>query len=159
MSIEDTLAKPKLTDITTDLSREERLELRENVEKVRTGALNANAHTDTFAPKNTLKLEIAGFASISVIVDGDMIVGRQDNHTNYTPEVDLSPFGAHRLGISRRHAMLKVLNNTLNLIDLGSRNGTMVNNERLAPDAPRLLRNHDEIMVGTLRFNVVFMSK
>lgn len=156
MTTDETLAQPKLTDITTDISREELQQLRENVEKVRTGALNTS---EVFALNNTLKLEIAGFASISVMVDGEMIVGRQDSHTSYTPEVDLSPFGAHRLGISRRHAMLKVVDNRLNLIDLGSRNGTAINNERLSPDTPRILRNNDEIMVGTLRFNVVFVNK
>ena len=54
--------------------------------------------------------------------------------------------------ISRRHCLLKPSANGLLIVDLGSRNGTYVN-DRLVDDE-RLLRPGDVIRIGSLSFQV-----
>ena len=52
-------------------------------------------------------------------------------------------------GVSRVHALVERLGSAWCLRDLGSRNGTSVNGERLV--TARALRNGDHIMIGSWR--------
>lgn len=53
---------------------------------------------------------------------------------------------ANRLA-SRRHAVLRLVEGRLEVVDLGSRNGTFVNGERV--ETPRRLRPGDRIQIGS----------
>jgi signal transduction histidine kinase len=64
--------------------------------------------------------------------------------------VDLSPFDARRLGVSRRHARLWTTGTGLFLIDLNSTNGTILNGHRLNPGTPFHLGNGDALSLGNL---------
>lgn len=50
--------------------------------------------------------------------------------------------------VSRRHAELSVVNGQLTVCDLGSSNGTFVNNSRLEPQQPQALKNNDTVRFG-----------
>jgi len=78
------------------------------------------------------------------------IVGRSDPKSSYLPDIDLSTFDALDKGISRRHAALVRYQDHLHLVDLGSVNGTFINDERLRPDEPYLLNAGDHVRLGTL---------
>jgi hypothetical protein len=54
--------------------------------------------------------------------------------------------------VSRLHAELRASRDTLELVDMGSTNGTFVNSERLIPNQPRLLKPGDELLFGSTRF-------
>lgn len=84
------------------------------------------------------------------------LVGRQDPQANIFPEVDLSRFDPHTK-ISRRHARIWRESGTYLLEDLGSVNGTVINEQvALAPKQPRVLESGDRIRLGetTLYFLV-----
>ncbi len=51
--------------------------------------------------------------------------------------------------VSRRHAMITYANGCYLLRDLGSRNGTFLNNKRLEPYSVHILQAHDKIRIGT----------
>ena len=51
--------------------------------------------------------------------------------------------------VSRRHAMITYTNGCYLLRDLGSRNGTFLNNRRLEPYSVHTLQAHDKIRIGT----------
>ncbi|HEY3271389.1 MAG TPA: SpoIIE family protein phosphatase [Geothrix sp.] len=55
-------------------------------------------------------------------------------------------------GLSRKHARIVLQSDVPRLEDLGSRNGTFVNDEQI--QAPRLLRGGDEIRMGSVRIRV-----
>jgi EmrB/QacA subfamily drug resistance transporter len=55
--------------------------------------------------------------------------------------------------ISRRHALLRPVDGTCEIADLGSFNGTFVNDERI--EKPRRLDDGDVVKVGKTSFNVV----
>jgi NADPH-dependent 2,4-dienoyl-CoA reductase/sulfur reductase-like enzyme len=51
--------------------------------------------------------------------------------------------------VSRRHAMITYANGCYLLRDLGSRNGTFLNDRRLEPYSVHILQPHDKIRIGT----------
>ncbi|HEX8069121.1 MAG TPA: protein kinase [Pyrinomonadaceae bacterium] len=82
------------------------------------------------------------------------LVGRTDPNSNIFPEVDLSRFDPHTK-VSRRHARIFRKGDVYLVEDLGSVNGTVVNDTlRLAPHQPRALESGDKLRLGetTLHF-------
>lgn len=70
---------------------------------------------------------------------------------------DLSPFSARTHGVSRQHCHLTRQGNRLIVTDLGSTNGTFVNNIRLIPNHVYTLSDNDMLVLGTLHILVCFM--
>jgi hypothetical protein len=93
---------------------------------------------------------------LEVIAEGEMVIGRVDAENAVRPDVDLSQFGAKDLGVSRLHASLKRLENTVSLSDLNSRNGTYINGQKLHPGEVRVLRDGDEVRFGKLILRIAF---
>jgi pSer/pThr/pTyr-binding forkhead associated (FHA) protein len=75
------------------------------------------------------------------------------------PDVDLSAYAGCRLGVSRKHAIIRFQNEKLDIYDLGSSNGTTVNGARLTPHEPHTLRDGDEILLGKMMVKVLFQAK
>ncbi len=73
----------------------------------------------------------------------EFIIGRGEN-AHLRPSSDL---------ISRRHCALRINNGKLIIEDLGSRNGTYVNGEKLT--GPHVAKSGDLLRVGRLQFNVL----
>src|SRR5262252_2015132 len=111
------------------------------------------------AARPTAKLIVAGTteldASFNLQRDSNL-VGRTDPLSNIFPEVDLSRFDPHTK-VSRRHARIWRDGDVFKVEDLGSVNGTVINDViRLEPRRPRSLDSGDRIKVGetTLHFLV-----
>ncbi|MCI0398077.1 MAG: FHA domain-containing protein [Chloroflexi bacterium] len=83
-------------------------------------------------------------------------VGRADPTKSVIPELDLTDDKGAEFGVSRMHASIQISNRGVVLVDLGSTNGTLLNNYRLPPDLPYPLHNGDEIRFGRLLVHVFF---
>jgi len=83
-----------------------------------------------------------------------LVVGR--NYGGTRVDIDLNPHGATESGISRRHSRLIKEENHWLIDDLGSTNGTNVNNVRLTPGQPIRLKNGDIIHCG--RMYLIFLT-
>lgn len=59
--------------------------------------------------------------------------------------------------VSRKHAMIVAQGNDFYLIDLGSSNGTILNNVKLKPKEKKLLRDNDIIKIE--KFEIIFRVK
>lgn len=106
-----------------------------------------------------IRLVIAGAANtITVRPQAENIIGRRDPMSNSAPDVDLTAFAAYRQGISRRHAALRVKDGVVELLDLGSSNGTYVNGQRLEPYQPYALRSGDEISLARMILRIHFLT-
>ncbi|HEV2835965.1 MAG TPA: protein kinase, partial [Pyrinomonadaceae bacterium] len=107
----------------------------------------------------TAKLVVTGTTELdaSFILQKDSnLLGRTDPHSNIFPEIDLSRFDPETK-VSRRHARIWIEGETFLVEDLGSVNGTVINDSvRLAPRQPRVLDSGDKLRVGetTLHFLV-----
>ena len=79
-----------------------------------------------------------------------LVIGRLDPDTGQRPEIDLTSYGAYENGVSRRHASIIRWYQGLFLTDEGSPNGTYLNERRLLPHLPYLLKFGDSIRIGRL---------
>ncbi len=79
-----------------------------------------------------------------------IVLGRSDPLSGVAPDVDLDPFGAEAAGLSRRHARITRRDDQYWLDDLNSVNLTYLNNLRLTPDRPMLLKDGDLLRLGRL---------
>ncbi len=113
--------------------------------------------TARFDRHATIVMHIQDTATpIAIQPTDEAILGRADSASGTNPHVDLSPYGALDKGVSRLHAAIRRGDDTLTLIDLGSVNGTHLNNQRLIPNQPRVLRDGDEIRLGDLVLHIYF---
>jgi pSer/pThr/pTyr-binding forkhead associated (FHA) protein len=89
---------------------------------------------------------------IQVPLKDEISIGRSAPDTPI--DVDLNPFNAHLLGVSRKHAIIKPLPTACVLIDLDSTNGTFINGNNLIPRQPYLLKSGDEIQIAGVYLQV-----
>jgi hypothetical protein len=130
---------------------------RRREEEERTKA--ADAAKTQFRKGTRLKLEVLENGEVMMRdVVGDLVVGRADNVTDYIPEIDLTPYGAYRLGLSRRHAIVLLEGERLVVKDLNSRNGTFVNGVIVPSGGTQTLRDGDELRFGNLGLRVHFQA-
>jgi pSer/pThr/pTyr-binding forkhead associated (FHA) protein len=61
-------------------------------------------------------------------------IGRADPDNQFWPQLDLADDGGIEMGVSRRHALIRMEEKGLVLIDKSSVNGTWIDRERLVPD-------------------------
>ena len=111
-------------------------------------------------PLRSVVFEISGSGrSAEVQLTGDSIIlGRHDQRSSMMPALDLTDDGALDKGVSRRHARLLLKGNQLLIEDLGSANGTRVNDVTLAPNQPFPLQHGDFIRLGRLRLHVNLLT-
>lgn len=86
----------------------------------------------------------------------EIVIGRRDPTTNYSPEVDLEPHGALNKGVSRQHALISQKGDALQIVDQGSPNGTYLNGQKLIEHQARILRDGDDIRLGHLVVRINF---
>lgn len=80
---------------------------------------------------------------------GDTIIGRGSGAPD-SPDIDLTNLDALKLGVSRRHALLRPTVNKLYVIDLESTNGTFVNAIQVSRGMAQVVRNHDGLAFAGL---------
>ena len=80
----------------------------------------------------------------------EISIGRVDSRQGIWPEVDLTLDRGADSGVSRRHALVRNSDEGVLLVDLGSTNGTHVNDKRLPPEQPHLISNGDSVRFGQL---------
>ncbi len=115
--------------------------------------------TAYFDRQSRLKLTFRDTGDLLMVDLGrELKVGRtHDDESLPQPEVDLSPYGATKLGVSRNHLTLSRDHDTIFVTDLGSANSTYLNGQRLMPHERRILRDNDELRLGRLVVRVNFV--
>ena len=102
--------------------------------------------------------------SLSLIESGQILplaerteftLGRAAEGQPIVPDVDLSPHKAYVNGVSRLHAVLKLIREQIVIMDLGSSNGTFLNGNRLQPYVETPVVNGDFINLGKLKMQVL----
>lgn len=80
------------------------------------------------------------------------ILGRSYPQNGYFDGIDFSAFDAYKLGVSRRHVILKRYQGQLLIVDNNSSNGTYLNRAMLKPLQPYYLLHDDHVRMGALDF-------
>jgi hypothetical protein len=107
-------------------------------------------------PQGALALHIVSEKSPLIVTSkGRIILGRNLDDSE-TQVVDLKPYRAHLLGVSRQHAALMITDDECTLEDLDSMNGTWLNETRLLSHQPVKIQDGDLIRLGLL---LMFVSR
>jgi hypothetical protein len=117
---------------------------------------------DTFDRTKRLLLRVVDSGQI-IEVDihraGIVVLGRRSPVTGLMADVDLAAYAGYRMGVSRRHAVIRLGDEgQLELRDLGSVNGTFLNGERLRAHQSNYLHNGDEVRLGHLRLQALIVN-
>ena len=83
-------------------------------------------------------------------------IGRADPVTGILPDVDLTPVDTNR-SVSRRHAKIIRTGNDYHVLEeVGTVNGTYVNDQRIPTGVPVTLHNGDLLKIGLIAMKAVF---
>jgi serine/threonine protein kinase len=82
----------------------------------------------------------------------EVVIGRA--HKAGAPDIDLGPYGGSQAGVSRRHNRLLHQGDGWFVEDLGSTNGTFVNEVRIAPRQMMAVKNGDVIRCGQMELKL-----
>lgn len=92
----------------------------------------------------------AGNITVDVPRKDSVIIGR--THKTAVADVNLAPYGAAQVGVSRHHARLIWQEGQWLIDDMGSLNGTFVNEVQVTPGQPVLLKDGDTIRCSHMSF-------
>ncbi len=87
-------------------------------------------------------------------MDRPMVIGRMDPEQDVFPDIDLGPYNADEMGVSREHMLLKLDGDRIMAQDNGSSNGTLLNHERMKPKTDYPIRDGDEIQLGLMKLKI-----
>jgi hypothetical protein len=105
---------------------------------------------------DSISLRIAGNnVGIPLFGQQEYILGRAEKGQAVIPDIDLNRFGAHDKGVSRLHCHLRFEGDVLLAVDLGSANGTFINEVRVLPDHPMTIAAGDVLRLGNLKIEVI----
>lgn len=115
-----------------------------------------------FASWMILQLDVLD-SDVPIVVrpleDKPMLIGRRHESLQVQPQIDLTHYLSDRHGVSRRHAMIRLRGNRLELQDLNSTNGTSINGVRFSPKESHQLRHQDVILLGQVPIYVTFAPR
>jgi len=107
-------------------------------------------------PEGGIAVYLEGvFNPAYIDLKGEFVIGR---NVDAAAEdlLDLAPFGGYHLGLSRRHAVIRRTENGYEVLDLGSVNGTFLNDERLIPHESYSLPSGSHLRLGSMRLIVLY---
>jgi hypothetical protein len=111
-------------------------------------------------PENGIALYVADYvAPIAIREEQAFIVGRKLSDIQVEKFVDLTPYGAHANGVSSRHIMIRKKVHGYEIIDLGSTNGTMVNEHKLRPNVAYPLPSGAQVHMGKLSLYPIYPTE
>jgi CheY-like chemotaxis protein/pSer/pThr/pTyr-binding forkhead associated (FHA) protein len=90
-------------------------------------------------------------------VDDRVMIGRNVAGEAARVQVDLSPYDAEQLGVSRQHVQLAAEADRLMVVDQSSGNGSFLNNNRLKAGEGYRLNHGDTLMLGRMRIEVAIL--
>jgi hypothetical protein len=92
---------------------------------------------------------------IATAEDKEFILGRETGGGS-EKIIDLTSLDGFTMGVSRRHAMIRTVENGYVLIDLSSSNGTWLNGQILVPTIVYELPSGSNVQLGHLKLVVIY---
>ncbi len=115
--------------------------------------------TDALIPRGAIAFFLMDSVKpVAVTHSNEIILGRLVEGGE-GDSVDLTPYGAFELGVSRRHASVRRKGQGYELIDLESTNGTSVDAARLQPSKPYDLKSGNVIWLARFPLRIVFIDE
>lgn len=96
---------------------------------------------------------------LPLIGRSEYTLGRISKGQSILPDVDLSPYDGYSQGVSRLHATLKVKDGQIYVEDLGSSNGTRINNQKIISHTDKLVQHGDVIALGRFKIQILIRQE
>lgn len=138
-----------------------------SIQKTPSESLTPQIKIPEAAPRSAGSLQTEPTLSLHIIDSGQILhlaerseftLGRTIEGQPILPDIDLSPFDAFTLGVSRLHAALRIINREVVVTDLGSSNGTRVNGQKVVPHVDYPINHGDIISLGKLKIQVLIST-
>jgi hypothetical protein len=114
-------------------------------------SLNQAEQTDA-----ALWLSILDFGELVALPERkEFTLGRASSDQPIIPDIDLTPYNAYKSGVSRLHATIRLADEKMTIVDLGSANGTQLNGEKIEPNVPSELMHGDVVKLGRLKIQIL----
>jgi pSer/pThr/pTyr-binding forkhead associated (FHA) protein len=114
---------------------------------------------ESAAPEHGLAVYLVGESKPAFIDPRtEFVMGRVVDAASEPPAdlLDLSPLGGYSQGVSRRHTVIRRTEHGYEILDLGSVNGTWLNNERLNSQKYYPLPSGSHVRLGSMRLYVLY---
>lgn len=109
-----------------------------------------------YIPPRCIAVHIRGVTVPLVMqVRAEFLFGRE-GQGGIVPDINFESYRGRDLGVSRIHALLRITHSEVTLTDLGSTNGTRINETHLTPHKPAPVNNGDEVRLGKLYFKLYY---
>ncbi len=86
-----------------------------------------------------------------------IMIGRGLCDPDTMPFLDMTPYAAHEMGVSRRHVILQRKENGIFIIDNNSSNGVVLNGEILRPAQAYPVSHGDTFSMGMMHLEIRFL--
>jgi pSer/pThr/pTyr-binding forkhead associated (FHA) protein len=135
-----------------------------SIQRTTTDTLASPTEIPDVVNKKTSSRGVVPNISLHIVESGQVLhladrneytLGRTIEGQPILPDVDLSPFDAFTLGVSRLHAALRIVNDEIVVTDLGSSNGTRVNGQKIVSHVDYPINHGDIIALGKLKIQVL----
>jgi len=111
---------------------------------------------ESIIPSNGIAVYFEGTTKpVEIINDKEFVIGRKVISTQES-FLDLSDFDGFKMGLSRRHAMIRRTESDYEIIDLSSTNGTWLNDKRLVPYITYPLASGSRLRLSRIRLVVFY---
>lgn len=111
---------------------------------------------EAVVPESGIAFYVDGHSMPAYIDSRDEFVLGRKAGTTAGKLLDLAPFGGYSLGVSRRHVIIRGMEDGYEALDLGSVNGTWLNEERLVPHKSYPLPSGSHLRLGRMRIFVLY---
>jgi transcription initiation factor TFIIIB Brf1 subunit/transcription initiation factor TFIIB len=132
--------------------------------KIHTAETHQETQRDANRGQIPPAVNLQSWISLNIMESGQILpladrteftLGRAAEGQPIVPDVDLSPYNAYANGVSRLHAVLKLIQDKIVVMDLGSSNGTFLNGSRLSPYLETPVVHGDILNLGKLKMQIL----
>ena len=114
------------------------------------------AEGEAVAPESGIAFYVKGLSKPAWFDSQDEFVLGRKIGTTSERLLDLAPLGGYSLGVSRRHVTIRRTRAGYEVLDLGSVNGTWLNDERLVPHRSYPLPSGSYLRLGRMQLLVLY---
>jgi pSer/pThr/pTyr-binding forkhead associated (FHA) protein len=124
--------------------------------------LGNNARHSDRSP--SLQFSTDEFMALNIIESGTIIpirgkrevtLGRSGEGQPIIPDVDLTPYHGFEAGVSRLHVSIQINEQEITVTDLGSANGTNINDKKIASHSSHSIKHGDILTLGRMRIQIL----
>ncbi len=132
------------------------------VSKIATAKLSSLPIDKSSMPEDGIAIYAEGMSKPAYLhFERELVLGRKGLDADGVSDgsmLNLSELGGYQMGISRRHAVINRTGNGYEVIDLGSTNGSWLNDMRLVPNKPYPLSSGSQLQFGRMRLLILYHS-